>query len=335
MDKFYKHLQQSWDAGDDWDHPETSPRPDPVFGTYCFYWNYTGYLPARQRSGIPLDSEELVAWRFRLQRVGIDPRDVVGERTEIALELSGDQGLSTIRILGRSLAVLYLADEMNALAGREHALVSEIPGTTRDFIEEGTLIQGIPFRIVDTAGLRESQDPVEKIGTAQSLHKKRQADIVLLVIDAARPLDEEEISLLRDAEKGKTIIALNKYDLPRKVSLQEVEEYLSGSAPIVEISAKTGLNWEKLTHILVEKIHANEFNQDIQSLIPINQRHFQLLETAKDALSRFDAGIKQNLEEVFLSQDLWEAKRALESITGKTPDDDILSQIFHNFCVGK
>ncbi len=224
---------------------------------------------------------------------------------------------------------------LNRFLGKERAIVTEFPGTTRDFIEEGTLIQGIPFRIVDTAGLRESQDPVEKIGTAQSLHKKRQADIVLLVIDAARPLDEEEISLLRDAEKGKTIIALNKYDLPRKVSLQEVEEYLSGSVPIVEISAKTGLNWEKLTHLLVEKIHANEFNQDIQSLIPINQRHFQLLETAKDALSRFDAGIKQNLEEVFLSQDLWEAKRALESITGKTPDDDILSQIFHNFCVGK
>jgi len=224
---------------------------------------------------------------------------------------------------------------LNRFLGKERAIVTEFPGTTRDFIEEGTLIQGIPFRIVDTAGLRESQDPVEKIGTTQSLHKKRQADIVLLVIDAARPLGKEEIDLLGEAEEGKTIIALNKCDLSRRVSPHEVEKYLPGSVPIVEISAKTGMNWEKLSRLLVEKIHAHEFTQDIQSLIPINQRHFQLLESAKKALLRFEAGLKRDLEEVFLSQDLWEAKRALESITGKTPDDDILSQIFQNFCVGK
>ncbi len=224
---------------------------------------------------------------------------------------------------------------LNRFLGKERAIVTEFPGTTRDFIEEGTLIQGIPFRIVDTAGLRESQDPVEKIGTTQSLHKKRQADIVLLVIDAARPLGKEEIDLLREAEEGKTIIALNKCDLSRRVSPHEVEKYLPGPVPIVEISAKTGMNWEKLSRLLVEKIHAHEFTQDIQSLIPINQRHFQLLESTKKALLRFEAGLKRDLEEVFLSQDLWEAKRALESITGKTPDDDILSQIFQNFCVGK
>ncbi len=224
---------------------------------------------------------------------------------------------------------------LNRFIGRDRAIVTEFPGTTRDFIEEGTLIQGIPFRIVDTAGLRESGDPVEQIGTRQSLHKKEAADIVLLVIDAARPLHADDRALLEQAKAEKTLVALNKCDLPRKVSSEEVASFLPQTVPIVEISAKTGHNWERLTHLLVQKIHEREFTGDIRSLIPINQRHYQLLEKAKNALTRLDEGLRAGVEEVFLSQDLWEAKHALEAIVGKTPDDDILTRIFQNFCVGK
>jgi tRNA modification GTPase len=224
---------------------------------------------------------------------------------------------------------------LNRFLGKDRAIVTEFPGTTRDFIEEGTLIQGIPFRIVDTAGLRESRDPVEQLGTTQSLHKKHQADIVLFVIDAAKPLGKDEIALLHEVEAEKTILILNKCDLPQQVTPEKVMYHLRVTLPIVEISAKTGQNWEKMTYLLVEKIHAQEFTQDIHALIPINQRHYQLLEKAKTALSRLDEGIRQNLEEVFLSHDLWEAKRALEAITGEVPDDDILTRIFQNFCVGK
>ncbi len=224
---------------------------------------------------------------------------------------------------------------LNRFIGRNRAIVTDVPGTTRDFIEEGTLIQGIPFRIVDTAGLRESNDPVEKIGTSQSLQKKRRADIVLFVLDASRPLQEEEATLLTQVEPDKTIIVLNKCDRPRVVSPEAVSAIFSRPLPIVEISAKTGENWGKMVHLLVEKIHASDFTQDVQALIPINQRHYQHLQTAREALLRLDKGIQTHVEEVFLSHDLWEAKRALEAIIGKTPDADILSSIFRNFCVGK
>ncbi len=224
---------------------------------------------------------------------------------------------------------------LNRFVGKDRAIVTEVPGTTRDFIEEGILIQGIPFRIVDTAGLRPSSDPVERIGTEQSLHKKSQADLVLLVIDGSKPLSREETSLFRKVERGKTIVALNKCDLPLKISQNTVRSNLPKDIPVVELSAKTGENWERLIHLLVEMIHTRDISPDISTLIPINQRHYQLLQKAKTALERLNRGLRRGVEEVFLSQDLWEAKRALEAITGKAHSDDILSEIFRNFCVGK
>jgi len=224
---------------------------------------------------------------------------------------------------------------LNRFVGKDRAIVTEVPGTTRDFIEEGILIQGIPFRIVDTAGLRSSKDPVESIGTKQALHKKGQADIVLLVIDRTRPLGEEETTLLKKAEKEKTIVALNKCDLSPGTSPGSVASLLPETTPVVEISAKTGQNWNRLTHVLVAMIQKAEAFPDIQYLVPINQRHYQLLQKAKTAIERLESGYRKGVEEVFLSQDLWESKRALEAIIGKVPDGDILSEIFRKFCVGK
>ncbi len=224
---------------------------------------------------------------------------------------------------------------LNRFVGKDRAIVTEIPGTTRDFIEEGILIQGIPFKIVDTAGLRASEDPVEKIGTAQSLHKKKQADIVLLVIDGARPLRQEETRLLNEVVPRKTILVLNKADLPFKVSQNALQAHLPEGVPVVEVSAKTGKNWEALLTLLLQKTQAVNQPSKLDTLIPINQRHYQLLKQAKAALQRLDAGLAEGVEEVFLSQDLWEAKHALESILGTHSNEDILSEIFRNFCVGK
>ncbi len=224
---------------------------------------------------------------------------------------------------------------LNRFIGRDRAIVTEIPGTTRDFLEEGTLIQGIPFRVVDTAGLRETDDPIEKLGAVRSLQKKRQADIVLFVLDAARPLDDEEAQHLRQMEVEKTLVVLNKCDLPRVLSPEAIRPLLPAPAPVVEVSAKTGENWEAMTSLLLEKLQNTALTRDVSSLIPINQRHYQLLEKAKTALGRLDEGIRQGTEEVFLAQDAWEAKRALEAITGASGDGDILSNIFRTFCVGK
>ncbi len=252
------------------------------------------------------------------------------------------EGFATCQMLREGVRVVIIGSPnvgksciLNRFVGRERAIVTDIPGTTRDFIEEGILIQGIPFRIVDTAGLRPSQDPVERIGAEQALRRKEEADIVLNVIDASRPLSREDIQVLRELNADKTILVLNKCDLPLKVTPDEVMPFLPRDVPRVTLSAKTGQNWDQLTHLLFEKLRGLEDLGDLEALIPINQRHYQLLRKAEEALAHLDEGLEQGVEEVFLSQDLWEAKRALEAVLGVSGRDEILSGIFQNFCVGK
>ncbi len=252
------------------------------------------------------------------------------------------EGFTTCQMMREGLEVVIVGPTnvgkssiLNRFVGRERAIVTDVPGTTRDFIEEGVLILGIPFRIVDTAGLRPSNDPVEKIGTEQTDKKRRHADIVLLVLDGSKSLTKSEKSLLEMAEKGRTIIVVNKCDLVMSFHRGDVLNYLKEGIPIVEVSAKTGENWEKLIHLIVDEINRREVFSETDALIPVNQRHFQLLEKTRMALERFDQGMKEGREEVFLSEDLWEAKSALEAIIGKTPRDYIISEVFQNFCIGK
>jgi len=224
---------------------------------------------------------------------------------------------------------------LNRFLGKERAIVTELPGTTRDFIEEGLLIQGLPFRIIDTAGLRVSDDPVERLGTQKALDRKEQADLILLVMDASRPLDSVEISLLEGVSPENTIVALNKSDLAAVTTVPELIRYIPDGTCVLELSAKTGKNWHKLTHHLTRLIRDQASSPATQTLIPVNQRHVNLLGTARDALKRFHDGFQKNVEEAYLASDLWEAKSALEAITGKNSYTDILSEIFSNFCVGK
>ncbi len=224
---------------------------------------------------------------------------------------------------------------LNRFLGKERAIVTEFPGTTRDFIEEGLLIQGLPFRVIDTAGLRETEDPVEKIGTRQALSMKKEADIVLLVFDGSRPLSPQDTIIFQQIDPQKTLLLINKIDLPQKITPSTLATHTKEKLPTLEISAKTGQNWDQLLSLIVQSVQHSHSTQEVDSLIPINQRHHQLLEKAKEALERFQEGLQNDIEEVFLAQDLWEAKRALEAIIGKQTDDTILSQIFQNFCIGK
>jgi len=224
---------------------------------------------------------------------------------------------------------------LNRFLGKERAIVTEYPGTTRDFIEEALLIQGLPFKIIDTAGLRDSEDPVERLGTQKALDRKAQADLILLVIDASRALEAAEILLLNSASPQKTLVALNKSDLPAVTTAQELVRHIPEGTCVLELSAKTGKNWHTLTHHLTRLILEQTPSIETEALIPVNQRHFRLLKTARDALKRFQGEFKKNTEEAYLAHDLWEAKNALEAITGNNTHTDILSEIFSNFCVGK
>jgi tRNA modification GTPase len=130
-------------------------------------------------------------------------------------------------------------------------------------------------------------------------------------------------------------VAINKGDLPLKVPTEMLQSYFSTNIPMVVVSAKTGLNWRSLEDALAEKVKGSTNVSDVSALIPVNQRHFRWLKKAQEALQNFDRGLTGGMEEVFLAQDVKEAIRALEAIVGTSPEGDVLSQIFQNFCIGK
>jgi len=222
----------------------------------------------------------------------------------------------------------------NRLLGEERAIVTDIAGTTRDYLEETVNLKGVPIRLIDTAGIREAKDTVERIGVERSLQKLKEADIVLFVVDGSKEnLLEEEIKLAQTvAKSGKPVlVVINKIDLGRKLQLPE--NFPLKGAPIVEVSAKTGEGLEKLGEeiLKIAGVNAAEGGN-----IYISVRHENLLKRAKKALEN----ALNYLEGEFYSPeilmlDLREATDALGEIIGEVTTEDVLGQIFSTFCIGK
>ena len=227
---------------------------------------------------------------------------------------------------------------LNALLGEDRAIVSDIAGTTRDTVEETFNINGTVFRLIDTAGIRETEEEIEKIGINRSLLKLSQADIVLGVIDATAPLSEQRtrvqeiVSRIR-FDQQTLFILLNKMD---RVSDPSVPEDLSGSKEVVTIplSAKTGAGLEtlkdKLLTVWEERLKGAE-----QALLVTNIRHYNALHKAADALELVKSGIASGTPTDLVSQDLRDSLYHLGSILGTITDDEILGRIFERFCIGK
>ncbi len=227
---------------------------------------------------------------------------------------------------------------LNALLGEDRAIVSDIAGTTRDTVEETFNINGTVFRLIDTAGIRETEEEIEKIGINRSLLKLSQADIVLGVIDATAPLSEQRtrvqeiVSRIR-FDQQTLFILLNKMD---RVSEPSVPEDLSGSKEVVTIplSAKTGAGLEtlkdKLLTVWEERLKGAE-----QALLVTNIRHYNALHKAADALELVKSGIASGTPTDLVSQDLRDSLYHLGSILGTITDDEILGRIFERFCIGK
>lgn len=224
---------------------------------------------------------------------------------------------------------------LNALIKEDKAIVTEIPGTTRDIIEEYIQIKGVLFKIIDTAGLRKTSDLVEKIGLEKTMAVFEEADLVLFVLDDTQMLSEEDKNIINKLQQvnKKILIVINKIDLDRVYIKNEISKYLP-NAKIIEISAlkKTGI--DKLESELIKLVFDGEISINTDSLIS-KTRHKNSLEIARkyliDAINTIDNG----LTEEFLSIDLKNAWAALGQITGKTIDDDILDKIFSEFCIGK
>jgi tRNA modification GTPase len=219
----------------------------------------------------------------------------------------------------------------NKLLSSDRAIVTEIPGTTRDTISEVINIEGIPVLITDTAGVRSSSDKIEQLGIERTRRAIADADIIVAVLDGSRPLLDEDREIAREASANRCIVALNKSDLASFCSnkAQPLEDYL----PLVSVSAKTGEGLEALCGEIVKPFTAGYLDES--SFVITNARHYDLLRRTTDALQASQDLLRQSASEELILANLYEALRFLGEITGETTPEDILSQIFSTFCIGK
>ena len=218
---------------------------------------------------------------------------------------------------------------LNALLKEKRAIVTDIPGTTRDIIEEYINIDGIPVRIIDTAGIRDTEDTVEKIGVERSKEKIEEADLVVLMMDSSREVDDED-KLIIDAVKDKKYITLlNKIDLNRKIS----DDIIGNLRNIIEISAKNEIGIDNLKDKIKELFFDGEI--DSESLIISNTSHkqalYRALENCTIALEKIQSNEFLDLISIYITSGM----RALGEITGDELEEDLLNKIFSEFCVGK
>ena len=218
---------------------------------------------------------------------------------------------------------------LNALLKEKRAIVTDVPGTTRDVIEEYINLDGIPIRITDTAGIRETEDIVEKIGVEKSKEKIEEADLIILMLDASRDIDEEDKAIIDKIKNRKYIVLLNKIDLDMEIS-QEVINDLDNK---IDISAKTGKGIDDLKIEIKNLFFNGEINSE--SLIISNSRHkqalYRSLENCDIALNRINANEYLDLISIYITA----AMKALGEITGDELEEDLLNKIFSEFCVGK
>ncbi len=220
---------------------------------------------------------------------------------------------------------------LNRLIGEERAIVSEVAGTTRDFIEESIVLEGIRFRFIDTAGLRHTDDRIEALGIERTKERIARAQVVLLLI--AEPLSADEvraqIAALTLSPKQRLIVLLNKSDVWATSTL---ERQLASSTRVLSLSARTGTGVEQLKQQL-----SKEFGDrgEAETLIVTNTRHYEALLHAGEALTRASAAMSQALPADLISEEIRQVLHHLGEITGEITTEDILGNIFSKFCVGK
>lgn len=219
---------------------------------------------------------------------------------------------------------------LNALLGSDRVIVTPIPGTTRDVIEESLTLNGLPIVIWDTAGIRESQDQVEQLGIELSRQHLEKADALIVVIDGSVELTPEDRALLNIAISKKTVIAVNKIDLPLVVDLQSLA--LDQEARILTTSARSGIGIDSLKKTLRELILGCMLEP---SITITNLRHRSELVRSANGLTRAVETLSQGLPPELAAIDLNDAREALEEIIGVVSNDNILERIFTQFCIGK
>lgn len=222
---------------------------------------------------------------------------------------------------------------LNHLLHEDKAIVTDVAGTTRDVIEEYVNVSGVPLKLIDTAGIRETDDKVEKIGVERSKKAIEQSDLVLLVLNAAESLTKEDLELIRLTNDKKRIIILNKTDLEEKLDRKELAK-ISENAPVYATSILKNEGVEALEEA-ISKLFFNGIENSQSTVMVTNARHIALLEKAQNSLDSVLEGISSGMPVDLVQIDMTEAWNLLGEITGESYEDELLDQLFSQFCLGK
>lgn len=223
---------------------------------------------------------------------------------------------------------------LNHLLHEDKAIVTDVAGTTRDVIEEYVNVQGVPLKLVDTAGIHETEDKVEKIGVDRSRKALSQADLVILVLDSSVPLRDEDRELLRETNYMQRIVVLNKSDLEVKINLNELQEYVDDKE-IIKSSAVSPLGTKDLEDRIAAMFFAGSIENTSNNIMVTNARHIGLLKQADTALDAVLEGIETGMPVDLVQIDMTRTWDLLGEITGDSYQDELLDQLFSQFCLGK
>lgn len=241
------------------------------------------------------------------------------------------EGINTV-IIGKPNA--GKSSLLNALVGEERAIVTNIAGTTRDVLEEQIILDGITLNITDTAGIRETEDIVEKIGVDKAKKQLLNADLIIYVADTSTKLDENDYEIMELLKNRQAIVLMNKSDLRAVTTMEELRAHLDKDCRIISISAKEQTGMEELTKMIQQMFFQGEvtFNDEVYIT---NIRHKTALQEALSSLELVVQSIEGGLPEDFYSIDLMNVYESLSSIAGESVGDDLVNEIFGKFCMGK
>ena len=265
----------------------------------------------------------------------------LGEKVDNLLKIAGDllkssqngrvlrEGIRTV-IVGKPNA--GKSSLMNVLVGSNRAIVTDVAGTTRDILEEEIQLKGLNLNIVDTAGIRKTDDPVEKIGVERAKKAMLDADLILYVVDSSADLDENDEEIISFLQDQNAIILLNKADLPSALTVEKMQERLQ--KPTVSISAREETGMDELSDLIEHMFLSGEISFNDQVYLT-NMRHQAAMEQVQSSLMKVKESISLGMPEDFFSIDLMDAYEALGSIIGESVGEDLVNEIFSKFCMGK
>ena len=265
----------------------------------------------------------------------------LGEKVDNLLKTAGDllkssqngrvlrEGIRTV-IVGKPNA--GKSSLMNVLVGSNRAIVTDMAGTTRDILEEQIQLKGLNLNIVDTAGIRKTDDPVEKIGVERAKKAMLDADLILYVVDSSADLDENDEEIISFLQNQNAIILLNKADLPSALTVEKMQERLQ--KPTVSISAREETGMDELSDLIEHMFLSGEISFNDQVYLT-NIRHQAAMEQVQSSLMKVKESISLGMPEDFFSIDLMDAYEALGSIIGESVGEDLVNEIFSKFCMGK